>query len=330
MSDIHSEHVPLRLRLAARGIDGVTLLVLPLVVALILLFVYPFLYGLWLSFRPKDGSLLGNYMKFFSDPFLYETVGKTLWLAIPVTVINLVVAIPVALRVRLMRRQRVLTTILVLPITLGTVLVAEGMLNYFGPQGWFNRVLLTALGPQSWFNGTLMDVFGPHGWLDQTLTIGPLMTAPLISGPLKLVHNYTGVLLSLVITGFPFTFLLVLSYLTGIDPALEKAAATLGAGPGSRFRHILMPLLLPGLAVTFCLGFVQAYSVFPSAVLLGAPSGPTRVISIAAYEAAFEQYDYSLASAIAMIMGATLLLVVLAVLGARTLVYRGPAGGGKG
>jgi ABC-type sugar transport system permease subunit len=53
----------------------------------------------------------------------------------------------------------------------------------------------------------------------------------------------------------------------------------------------------------FCLAFVQAFSVFPSAVLLGSPAGPTRVISIAAYEAAFEQYDYSLASAIAMIMG---------------------------
>ena len=41
----------------------------------------------------------------------------------------------------------------------------------------------------------------------------------------------------------------------------------------------------------FCLAFVQAFSVFPSAVLLGSPAGPTRVISIAAYEAAFEQYD---------------------------------------
>ena len=41
-----------------------------------------------------------------------------------------------------MRRQRLLTTILVVPITLGTVLIAEGMLNYLGPQGWFNRTLM--------------------------------------------------------------------------------------------------------------------------------------------------------------------------------------------
>jgi putative spermidine/putrescine transport system permease protein len=134
----------------------------------------------------------------------------------------------------------------------------------------------------------------------------------------------------MVISGFPFTFLLTLSYLTGVDPALEHAAATLGAAPFARFRHVLLPLLLPGLAMTFCLSFVQAFSVFPSAILLGAPAGPTRVISRAAYQAAFEDYDYSFASAIAMLMGAVELTVVVIVLGSRGLFYRGPTAGGKG
>ncbi|HMK67862.1 MAG TPA: ABC transporter permease subunit, partial [Stellaceae bacterium] len=111
---------------------------------------------------------------------------------------------------------------------------------------------------------------------------------------------------------------------------LEQAAATLGARPRSRFRHILLPLLAQGLAINFCLSFVQTFSVFPSAVLLGAPAGATRVISIAAYQAAYEQYDYSMASAIAMIMGFVQLLVVTLVLAARGLVYRGAAGAGKG
>ena len=109
-----------------------------------------------------------------------------------------------------------------------------------------------------------------------------------------------------------------------------RAASTLGADPKSQFRHIYLPLLAPGLAMCFCLAFVQAFSVFPSAVLLGSPAVPTRVISIAAYEAAFEQYDYSLASAIAMIMGFVQLIIVAAVLGLRNLFYRGPVSGGKG
>ena len=287
----------LRQKLAARGLDGTILLILPAVALVVALFVYPFLYGLNLSFEPKEGGRLANYARFFADPFLYGTISTTLWLALPVTLLNLALAVPVAVRVRLMHRQRLLTTILVLPITLGTVLVAQGLLNYLGPQGWLNRTL---------------------------------MTLGLLSAPLRLVHNYWGVFLSLVITGFPFTFLLTLSYVSGIDPVLERAASVLGADARARFRHILLPLLLPGLAITFCLSFVQAFSVFPSAVLLGAPAGPTRVISIAAYQAAFEQYDYSMASAIAMVMGLAQLVVVVLVLGGRGLVYRGPAGGGKG
>ncbi len=280
---------------ARRGLDGTTLLVLPAALFVLALFIYPFLYGLVLSFRPKTGGALANYAKFFADPFLYDTVWKTLAIAVPVTVLNLVAAIPVALRVRRMRRPRWLTTILVIPITLGTVLVAEGMLNYLGPQGWFNR----------------------------TLALAGL-------APLRLVHNYWGVFLSLVITGFPFTFLLTLSYVTGIDPALEQAAAMLGARARARFWTIVLPLLVPGLAITFCLSFVQAFSVFPSAVLLGAPAGPTRVISVAAYTAAFEEYDYPMASAIAMMMAAAEIATVLVILSARRAFYRGPASGGKG
>jgi putative spermidine/putrescine transport system permease protein len=287
----------LRRRLRERGLDGVTLLVLPGVLFVVALFIYPFLYGLVLSFRPKQGGALANYVTFFSDPFLYDTITTTLVIAIPVTLLNVVLSVPVALRVRLMQHQRLLTTILVIPITLGTVMVAEGLLTYLGPRGWLNRVLLE---------------FG------------------LVDSPVRLVHNYWGVMLSLVITGFPFTFLLTLSYITGIDPSLEQAGAMLGARARQRFFRILLPLLAPGLAITLALSFVQAFTVFPSAVLLGAPAGPTRVISIAAYQAAFEQYDYSLASAIAMLMAAVQVVIIVALLGARSLLFRGPASSGKG
>ena len=280
-----------------RKFDPLLLLLAPAVLLMLALFVYPFAYGFWLSFTPRDGGPLANYIRFFSDPYLFDTLGRTFALAAPVTILGVLVAVPTALRVRLSRRQRLLTTILVLPVTLGTVLVAEGLLTYLGPRGWLNRIL---------------------------------MSVGLVAHPLRLLHNYWGVFISLFITGFPFTFLLTLSYISGVDPTLENAAATLGAGPRQRFLHILLPLLLPGLAITLCLSFVLDFAVFPSAVLLGAPAGPTRVISIAAYQAAFEDYDYSMASAIAILMGLAQLAVVAAILSARGLVYRGPVSGGKG
>jgi putative spermidine/putrescine transport system permease protein len=70
-----------------------------------------------------------------------------------------------------------------------------------------------------------------------------------------------------------------------------------------------------------------AFSVFPSAVLVGEPAGQTRVISIAAHRAAYEQFDYAYASVIAVITGVVEFVVIAAVLGRRSLFYTGSTGG---
>jgi putative spermidine/putrescine transport system permease protein len=269
----------------------------PGVLFLGLLFIYPFLYGLQLSFLPASGGMFDNYSNFFADSYLRDTIWTTLTLGVPAALFNVLVSVPIAYRMRgRFRFKRTITTLLVVPIALGTVLTADGLIQLLGPSGWLNKLLRD------------------FGLIDQ---------------PLILIHNYWGVLASLIITGFPFAFLLVLSYLSGIDPNLERAASVMGAGWWERFRRITFPLLVPGLAITFCLSFVLAFSVFPSANLVGDPAGSTRVISIAAYHAAFEQYDYSMGSAISMIMGAVMLGIIALVLGWRSTMFRG-ATGGKG
>jgi putative spermidine/putrescine transport system permease protein len=284
----------LRHRLAERGVDRQLWLLAPAVLFVVLLFLYPFFYGLQLSFAPEEGGPLASYAAFFSDPYQRNTIWITLGLSLPAALLNVLASVPIAYRMRgSFRGKRLLTTVLVVPITLGTVLTAQGLLNFLGPAGWFNKILM-AVG---------------------------------VDEPARLVGNYWGVFFSLVITGFPFAFLLILSYLSGIDPTLEQAAATLGADWKQRFRRITLPLLAPGLATTFCLAFVLAFSVFPSAVLVGNPAGETRVLALAAYQAAYEQYDYSLASAIAMVMGAVELIVIAVVLLWRSRLYTGSTGG---
>jgi putative spermidine/putrescine transport system permease protein len=284
----------LRHRLAERGVDRQLWLLAPAVLFVVLLFLYPFFYGLQLSFAPEEGGPLASYAAFFSDPYQRNTIWITLGLSLPAALLNVLASVPIAYRMRgRFRGKRLLTTVLVVPITLGTVLTAQGLLNFLGPAGWFNKILM-AVG---------------------------------VDEPARLVGNYWGVFFSLVITGFPFAFLLILSYLSGIDPTLEQAAATLGADWKQRFRRITLPLLAPGLATTFCLAFVLAFSVFPSAVLVGNPAGETRVLALAAYQAAYEQYDYSLASAIAMVMGAVELIVIAVVLLWRSRLYTGSTGG---
>jgi putative spermidine/putrescine transport system permease protein len=292
-----TRHRPsLRHRLADKGVDRTLWLLVPAVAFIVVLFLYPFLYGLQLSFHPaKGGGAFANYSRFFKDPYLRNTIRTTLGLGLPAALFNVLASVPIAYLMRgKVRGKRTLTTILVVPITLGTVLTAQGLIMYAGPTGWLNKAL---------------------------------MGIGIIDSPLILIHNWIGVFLSLVITGFPFAFLLTLSYLSGIDPSLDKAAASLGASPLQRFRSITMPLLAPGLAITFTLSFVLAFSVFPSAQLVGDPSGSTRVISIAAYDAAFQQFDYSMGSTIAMIMAVVMLIVIGLVMVWRTSLYRGSTGG---
>lgn len=285
--------------MAERGLDRITWLAVPGFLFVVALFIYPSIFGVVLSFQPNDDSgPLGNYVEFFTDPYLFDTIGNTFRIALPAALINVLASIPLALVMRgKVRGKRTINTILIIPISLGTVLVAEGLLTYLGPQGWLNRIL---------------------------------MGIGLIQEPLRLTHNIWGVIISLIITGFPFAFLLTLSYISGINPKMEEAASTLGAGPWQRFTRVTLPLLAPGLAITFCLTFVLAFSVFPSAVLLGNPAGDSHVLSVAAAQTAFQKYDFPLASTISVITAIVELLVIALVLLWRSRLYRGSSTGGKG
>jgi putative spermidine/putrescine transport system permease protein len=257
----------------------------PSLLYVLVMFVYPFLYGIYLSLRPMkvDGFSLANYLAFFTDEYQYKTVGITFRLAVPNTIVVVAAGLLFAYN---MRRgiwlERTVTTILVLPISLGVILLSQGILGFYGGKGWFNQMLLA---------------FG------------------ILEEPLVLTHNFTGVMLSLFMQQFPFCFLMLLGYISGIDPSIENSARTLGANPWTVFHRVMLPLIAPGLAIAFALVFVMSFATFPSAILLGQPTGATRTIAIAAYAQAFEQFDMSYASAIAVIMGlfqlAALLVIIL-------------------
>jgi len=292
----------LRHRLAERGIDTSLMMLVQALIFALALFVYPFSYGIGLTFQPTPATqqkwgagVFSNYAAFFKDSFVFDSIWLTMRLALPAALFNVLASIPVAFKLRhRFRGKRLLTILLVLPITLGTVLTAQGLLIFAGRQGWLNRFLIQI------------------GLIDQ---------------PLNLVNNYLGVMFSLVISGFPFAFLLISSYLSGIDPSIEAAAKTMVANWQQRFRRVILPLLAPGLATTFILTFVLAFSVFPSARLVGDAMGSTRVMALMAYRAFGEQIDYPMASTIAAMMGVIELVVVAIVLMWRSFLYKGSTGG---
>jgi putative spermidine/putrescine transport system permease protein len=259
------------------------LLLLPSLFYVIVMFVYPFFYGIYTSLQPLSGEAWSfkNYISFFSDPYQYATIKTTFVLAIPNSILVVLVALFLAYGMRRgIWMERTITTILVLPISLGVIFLSEGILGFYGTNGWLNQMLIGA---------------------------------DIIKEPLELTHNFIGVILSLFMQQFPFCFLMLLGYISGIDPSLESSARMLGAGPWTVFRRVMLPLIAPGLVIAFALVFVMSFAVFPSAVMVGQPAGSTRSISIAAYQQAFEQYDMSYASAIAVIMGLCQLFALVAI-----------------
>jgi putative spermidine/putrescine transport system permease protein len=283
-------------RLAEHGVDRVLLLLVPAVAVIGLLFVYPFVYGFLISFSPMKGGAWSNYRTFFADSYLRQTIWYTVRLALPVAAVSLLIAMPLAYRLRRdFRGKRAITLIFLLPVTLGSVVLAEGMTTIFSPNGWVNLVL------------------GKVGL-----------------GHASVLYSYWGTFVAAVLGIMPLMLLLLVGFFGGIDPALEDAASTLGASRAVRFWRVLFPLVLPGLITTLSLGLVEAFAVFPSAVLVGEPNASTHVLSIPIYQAAQQRFDYSAASADATVM----VLVEVVVLGLLTLIrarlYRGAATGGKG
>nr|BFF19244.1 hypothetical protein GCM10025730_27650 [Promicromonospora thailandica] len=97
----------LRHRLAERGIDPTLLLLVPGLVVAVALFVYPFSYGIGLTVQPTaamqeqwGGGILANYVAFFRDPFVFDSIGLTMRLALPAALFNVLASVPVAMVLR--------------------------------------------------------------------------------------------------------------------------------------------------------------------------------------------------------------------------------------
>lgn len=288
---------PLRHRLADRGIDWSLLLLLPALLIIGGLFVYPFLYGLSISFEPlKGNNTLSNYTDFLSDSYLRDSIVKTLRLALPVAFVSVAFAAPLAYQARRnFRGRQAITLVFMLPLTFGSILIAQGMMRVFSDGGWINLLLETVGIPKHQF-----------------------------------IYNYAGTFIATTMVTIPFVFLLLMGFFGGIDRSLEQAAGTLGASRAARFWRITLPLASPGMVTAFTLALVEAFAVFPSAILVGQPDNATHVLTLPIYTAASQHSDYGSAAAIAMIMTVIELIILVVLVTVRNRIYRGPATSGKG
>ncbi|MEH0935504.1 carbohydrate ABC transporter permease [Micromonospora psammae] len=109
---------------------------------------------------------------------------------------------------------------------------------------------------------------------------------------------------------FPFAFLFLLARLQAVPGELEEAARVDGATPTQRFRHILLPQLLPVIALLAVLRFIMTFNKFDDVYLLTGGSAGTEVVSVRVYQFLTARTDIGAASAQAVVLAVVLIVFV--------------------
>ncbi|MFG2058154.1 carbohydrate ABC transporter permease [Micromonospora sp. NPDC048930] len=109
---------------------------------------------------------------------------------------------------------------------------------------------------------------------------------------------------------FPFAFLFLLARLQAVPAELEEAARVDGATPTQRFRHILLPQLMPVIALLAVLRFIMTFNKFDDVYLLTGGSAGTEVVSVRVYQFLTARTDIGAAAAQAVVLAVVLIVFV--------------------
>jgi len=173
------------------------------------------------------------------------------------------------------------------------------------PARWRGMLLMLVILP--FWTSFLIRVYAWIGLLKENGVINhALMSLGLIDAPLRLINNDFSVILGLVYAYLPFMVLPLYAQLEKLDPALNDAAADLGAPPARAFWQVTLPLSLPGIVAGVLLVFIPAVGEFVIPDLLGGPN--TLMIGKILWDEFFTNRDWPVAAALAIAM---LLLLAL-------------------
>lgn len=218
----------------------------PAVGFVLVLFVLPLLAVVVAGLTASDGSdiTLAHYRQIAADPTFVATLLRSLLDTVVVALIALVLAFPFAwiLAEWLPRRLQPLALLLVALPALASVAVRA--------YAW--RLTLAPDGPIS----------------------TALLDARLLDAPLQLVGSRAASIVALTHVAIVLMTLAIFIALRRLSPDARRAAADLGAGPLARLRHLVLPLVWPGIAAGTFLTFAATFGDQVTPRLLGSPQQP--------------------------------------------------------
>lgn len=153
---------------------------------------------------------------------------------------------------------------------------------------------------------SLTALYARNGWLGQYIEG--------VFG-IKVAFTPLGVLVALVFIGLPFVVRTVQPILEDMETELEEAAASLGAHRWKSFRYVVLPILLPALLTGFALAFARAVGEYGSVIFIAGNIPMVSEITPLMIITKLEQYDYTGATAIAVVMLVVSFLLLLVING---------------
>jgi putative spermidine/putrescine transport system permease protein len=123
------------------------------------------------------------------------------------------------------------------------------------------------------------------------------------------MYNALGIVIALTHVFLPFMILPIMGAIQGIDPALENAARSLGAGRVRIFLRVSLPLSMPGVQAGCILVFVLALSAYVTPLLIGGMRVKTLAVNVV--DTLIDRFNWPLGSAFALILAAAGALAVV-------------------
>ncbi|MEO9573552.1 MAG: iron ABC transporter permease [Tateyamaria sp.] len=269
--------------IAARGaINGDVFVVSAIggVIVIVTVFVFfPIAKMLLAAFITEEGGYSASVFasKFFDDRLWglgclsggrCGAAWNSLFLAITVGILTTVLGLVFALVVTRsgFRYKRALRALTVLPIITPPFVIGLALILLFGLSGTVTQFFADLFGVQ------------PTRWL----------------------YGMPGVLIAQTLAFTPIAFLVLIGVVEGVSPSMEEAAQTLRANRWQTFRTVSLPLMRPGLANAFLLGFIESMADFGNPLVLG---GNFDVLSTEIFFAIVgAQYDQGRAAVLAMVL----------------------------
>jgi len=208
-------------------------------------FVLPFLAMVALSFAHMEGRAIvevfdpGNYVRAFSEWSQLKALINSIEITVTVTVISVVLAWPLAAIIAWQvpaRYQRLALLVAVLPFWTSYVVRSYSWLLVLGDNGVINKAL---------------------------------MAVGLIAEPLALASTRTATVIGFVHFFVMLLTLTIYANLIQLSPNYARAAQDLGAGRWATFRHVILPLTLPGVITGAFVTFVLCIGDYITPQILG-------------------------------------------------------------